>query len=159
MGHRDWQSDPNSRMADGEARSAPSSTTSTTPHVTRGCCDDRMSSPCPRGTHTSLGRPVTRFRPRSTHLEVTSCTPHTHPRGRPQNVPKLWWPLLTEQSIGLTRPAWPTSGRTMRPEQERKTTMKIRHRITRARTTLKRQGTDAGMTTAEYSVGTLAPCR
>ncbi len=36
--------------------------------------------------------------------------------------------------------------------------MKIRHRINRARTTLKRTGTEAGMTTAEYAVGTLAAC-
>lgn len=37
--------------------------------------------------------------------------------------------------------------------------MKIRHRITRARKALKREGAEAGMTTAEYSVDTLAPCR
>ncbi len=36
--------------------------------------------------------------------------------------------------------------------------MKIRHRIALARTTLARTGRDAGMTTAEYAVGTLAAC-
>ncbi len=36
--------------------------------------------------------------------------------------------------------------------------MRIRHRITRARNALRRQDTEAGMTTAEYAVGTLAAC-
>ncbi len=37
-------------------------------------------------------------------------------------------------------------------------TMKIRRYIRTLRTTLERGGKDAGMTTAEYAVGTLAPC-
>lgn len=36
--------------------------------------------------------------------------------------------------------------------------MKIRRYIRALRTTLKRGGKDAGMTTAEYAVGTLATC-
>ncbi len=36
--------------------------------------------------------------------------------------------------------------------------MKIRHRIALARTRLGKGGRDAGMTTAEYAVGTLAAC-
>ncbi len=36
--------------------------------------------------------------------------------------------------------------------------MRIRHRIFDARKGLVRKGRDAGMTTAEYAVGTLAAC-
>ncbi len=36
--------------------------------------------------------------------------------------------------------------------------MKIRHRIALARTMPGKSGRDAGMTTAEYAVGTLAAC-
>ncbi len=37
--------------------------------------------------------------------------------------------------------------------------MRIRNRIVRASNAFKRKDKDAGMTTAEYAVGTLAPCR
>lgn len=36
--------------------------------------------------------------------------------------------------------------------------MKIRHRLTRGRRMLSQAGSEAGMTTAEYAVGTLAAC-
>jgi sorbitol-specific phosphotransferase system component IIC len=36
--------------------------------------------------------------------------------------------------------------------------MRIRHWVTSARKTIFRNGADAGMTTAEYAVGTLAAC-
>ncbi len=36
--------------------------------------------------------------------------------------------------------------------------MRIRHRIARGRSLLRKAGSEAGMTTAEYAVGTLAAC-